>query len=195
MRVWARIIGKNPYVAVIQLNGGCNWGRKNLKWRILGEEHGRVDARFATPRATREGAMRTRFVGMAELFRGAPCAVVYGSHIEDVNTVIKRAEEALPESVLVGGRFGDSLIHARQWREVIDSDGEIAQYAKLLATIKQAPQLVRTIEAPTRGLADVISRGGRHRALAGVLGQHTKNLEARAECRQASSLNHNQITG
>lgn len=180
IRVWQRIIGEHPYVAVLQLTGGANWGRSNLKWRVLGEERGRaprVDARFATPRATREGALRTRYVGIAELFRGAPCAVVYGTDVSDVCAVVRRAEKTLPDAVLVGGRFGDFLIHGKQWREVLDSDGEIAQFAQLVGTLRQGSPLVAAFEAPTRGLTAALRNGARHQALTGILTQHSSNLD------------------
>lgn len=181
IRTWQRIIGENPYIAVLQLTGGSRWGRTNMKWRILGAPNpipDGVSARFATPAATREGALRTRFPGIAELFRSAPCAVVYGTQVEAVMDVVRRAEDLLNDAELVGGRFGDRLVHAQTWREALASEGEVAQFTQLVGALEQGAPLVRTLEAGGKGLAGALDQAAGRDALAGVLTQHATNLES-----------------
>ncbi len=183
IRVWQRIIAGNPYIVVLQLTGGTSWGRTNMKWRLLGAPDripDGVGARYATPRASREGALRTRFTGIAELFRAAPCAVIYGTDVAAVTDVVRRAEEELVDAVLVGGRFGDRLVHANTWREVLASDGETAQFARLVAALQQGAPLVRAFDAGTRGLAHALDASSGRNTLASVLTQHVSNLEGGA---------------
>lgn len=182
IRIWQRIIGENPYIAVLQLTGGSRWGRTNMKWRLLGAPDPippGVNARFATPAATRAGALRTRFPGIAELFRSAPAAVVYGTSVEAVMDVVRRAEDVLADAELVGGRFGDRLVHAATWREALAADGEVAETARLVQTLERGAPLVRVMEEGGRGLAGVLGEAG-GRGLVGLLAERAKGLDGAA---------------
>ena len=178
VRQWADIISNHPYVAVLQLTASVNWGRSNMKWRVLGEHAQNaplVDARFAVPRAAREGATRTKFVGMSHLFRSAPCAVVYGTDVGQVSSVVRRAQDQIRDAVLVGGRFGEDLIHARQWRQVLEAN-EREQFCELLGVLQSGTSLVRTIESPARGLATALNVAGGATKLATLLTKHEESM-------------------
>lgn len=176
IRTWTRIIGKNPYVAVLQLTGGRAWGRTNVKARILGEDQGlpTVDTRFAIPKFAREGAQRTRYVGLSELFRGMPSAVVYGDDVDDVVRVVKRAQEVLDGGLLVGGRFGDAIITRRVWDQVLESEGERAEWVKLVQVIATPPGFVKVLDTSARGLSQVVEQAGGAARLVRVLDQVEK---------------------
>ncbi len=178
MRQWVDIINNHPYVAVLQLTAGVNWGRSNWKWRVLGEHAQKaplVDAKFAVPSAAREGASRTKFVGMTELFRSSPCAVVYGTDVGDVSSVVRRTQDEISDAVLIGGRFGEELVHARQWRQVLEAD-EREQLCVLLGVLQNATPLVRAIDAPSRGLAAALNAAGGATKLVTLLSEHEKKM-------------------
>ncbi|KAI0565775.1 hypothetical protein FGB62_14g040 [Gracilaria domingensis] len=158
IRTWSKIIKDNPYVAVVQMTGGRAWGRTNMKHRILKERRDspHVNTRFAIPRAAREGSLRTPYVGLSELFRGGPCAVVYGDDIDDVVCVIKSATKQIDGGVLIGGKFGDGIVTARTWETVLSSEGERAEWAKLIAVLGAKPSLLNVLESPHRGLLNTL---------------------------------------
>lgn len=171
IRTWSRIIGENPYVAVLQITGGRAWGRSNMTARILGEDKGlqSVGVRFASPKAAREGALRTRYVGLSELFRGVPSAVVYGNDVGDVVRVLKRARQSIDGGMLVGGRFGDTIITARVWEEVLGSEGERAEWERLARVLGSPPGFVRVLDASSKGLYQALESGGGAAKLVRVL--------------------------
>ena len=171
IRKWSHIIQKHPYVAVLQVTGGRAWGRTNMKARILGpklnSEH--VGARFAVPRSAREGALRTRFHGISELFRSAPSAVVYGDDVDDVVSVVKRAKDTIDGGILVGGRFGEAIVTARVWEKVLESEGEKAEWARFIGLLAARPPLVGVLENQHRRMVDVVSQAGGGQRLVRVL--------------------------
>lgn len=193
IRLWTRIIEENRYIAVVQLAGGQSWGRSNMKSRILGEYYNHnnetdnetqqtsttnnnspivVNARYAVPRAAREGARRsTRYAPIANLFRTASCAVVYGTQVAPVAAVVKNATKVLKSSLLVGGRFGEDIVTAGRWAAALDSDGEAAEFARLIATLDAPhPALLQTLDSGSRGLATALDGAGA-KPLVGVLQQ------------------------
>lgn len=171
VRTWKRIIGDNPYVAVVQITGGRTWGRTNIKARILGDEKDSptVGVRFAVPRAAREGALRTKYVGLSELFRGSPSAVVYGSEIDNVVKVLRRARNVIDGGILVGGRFGDAIITSRVWADVLASEGERAEWAKFVQVVGAPPGFVDVLDRNAKGLAQTLENAGGAQRLARVV--------------------------
>lgn len=169
IRTWSRIIGGHPYVAVVHITGGRSWGRANTKARVLGDSPGAVGARFASAKHAREGARRTRFVGLAELFRGCPAAVVYGADAEAVAGAARRARDVIDGGVLVGGRFGDEIVTARAWEAVLRSEGRRAEWARLVRVLAAPPALARVLDAGGRGLAQSVEAAGGAARLARVL--------------------------
>lgn len=171
IRTWSRIIGENPYVAVVQITGGRAWGRTNVKARVLGDDKDRptVGARFAVPKAAREGAMRTRYVGLAELFRGGPSAVIYGNEVDDVVRVVKRAQSVIDGGVLIGGRFGDAIVTSRVWEDVLNSEGERAEWVKFVQVLGTPPGFVRVLDHSAKGLAQSLDSAGGAARLSRVL--------------------------
>lgn len=163
VRMWRDIFAASPYVAVLQLTGGRSWGRTNMRARVLGPRGASpaVDARYAVPWAARAAAEQTRFVGLAGLFRAAPCAVVYGHDPAAVLDTLERARGLLAGGVLLGGRFGGSVIPASAWEEAKELGGEDAVRAGLLRALAgQAPPLVRALDGGSAGLARVLEKGG-----------------------------------
>ncbi|PXF42191.1 hypothetical protein BWQ96_08111 [Gracilariopsis chorda] len=181
VRTWTNIINKNPYLAVVQITGGRAWGRTNMKHRILQQnsQSPHVNARFAIPRAAREGALRTQYKGLSELFRSGPCAVVYGDRIDDVVCVVKRATDQIDGGVLIGGKFGKGIITARTWETVLNSEGELAEWARFAAVLGRRPALIDALEGRGRGLLNVLEAAGARR-LTTVLDnmQNTTNDDA-----------------
>lgn len=171
VRTWSRIITENPYVAVIQITGGRAWGRTNMKARVLGDEKGlsTVNARFAVPKAAREGALRSRYVGLSELFRGGPCAVVYGNNVDDVVKVVKRAQDVIDGGIVVGGRFGNAIVTSRVWDDVLKSEGERAEWAKFVHVIGAPPKFLNILDRNAKGLAQNLEKAGGAQRLARVL--------------------------
>lgn len=178
IRTWSKIIGEHPYVAVVQATGGRAWGRTNVKARVLGEDKDRptVGARFASPKAAREGAMRTRYVGLSELFRGGPSAVVYGSEVDDVVRVVKRAKKVIDGGVLVGGRFGNAIVTSRVWEEVLQSEGEHAEWVKFVQVLSTPPAFVRVLDHGARGLVQSLETAGGAARLARVLDRMDESI-------------------
>lgn len=180
VREWSRIISENDYVAVLQLTRGVNWGRSNIKHRLKpvpesGEEP-TVDVKFAVPRVAREGALRTPYVGIGELFRSSPSAVVYGNDISQVCTTIEKADD-MGIATLIGGKFHDQLIHQRQWKTVLGTD-EKSTFAQLLQTVAHSsPKLVKTIQAGNTGLVNVIDKGNSSTPLLRLLNEHSKERD------------------
>lgn len=188
VREWSRIISENDYVAVLQLTRGVNWGRSNVKHRLKGigigseregvdidiDTENCVDVKFAVPRVAREGALRTRYVGMGELFRAAPSAVVYGNDIAGVCTTIERAD-TMGVATLIGGKFRDQLIHQRQWKTVLGTDEKTTLAQLLQAVSSGSPKLVKTMEAGNSGLVNVIDKGDRAKPLMRLLNEHSKS--------------------
>ncbi|CAN8072926.1 unnamed protein product [Agarophyton chilense] len=162
VRTWSKIIKDNPYVAVIQMTGGRAWGRTNMKHRILQERRDspHVNARFAVLSAAREGILRTPYVGLSELFRGSPCAVVYGDDIGDVVCVVKSATKQIAGGVLVGGKFGDGIVTARAWETVLSSEGERAEWVKLVGVLAAKPALLNVLDRQNLGLFNTLKSGG-----------------------------------
>lgn len=201
VRKWSKIIERHPYVAVLQMTDGPMWGRTNMKARLLGPDHDPsrppislslsppddsspsisthgvhsvpIDARFAVPRHAREGALRTSFVGLSPLFRSAGSAVVYGTELARVTAAVKRSREVLKHAELVGGRFGNNVVTARTWNEVLESEGELAEWTRLLSVLQMdAPGLVHTLELQGSQLVTALQGGGGQRVV--------RVLEARA---------------
>lgn len=165
VRTWTNIINKNPYVAVVQITGGRAWGRTNLKHRILQQNSGspHVGARFAVPSAAREGALRTPYAPLSELFRSGPCAVVYGDRIDDVVCVVKRAKDQIDGGVLIGGKFGTGIITARTWNTVLESEGELAEWTRFVAVLGRKPALIDALDGRSAGLVNALQAGGARR--------------------------------
>lgn len=161
-RKWASIIGDYPYVAVLQIVGGRAWGRTNMRARVLGPEKDSesVGARFASAKFAREGAGRTRFEGMAELFRGMPAAVVYGTELDEVVRVVKRARGCVDGALLVGGRFGQQIVGWRQWEEVLESEGEAAEWGRFLSAFGRPPGVMGVLDGSARGLYQAVEGAG-----------------------------------
>lgn len=178
IRKWSKIIGEKPYVAVLQVTGGRAWGRTNIKARVLGNDSGRpsVGARFAAPKYAREGAIRTRYVGLAELFRGSPSAVVYGNDVDDVVRVVKRAKDVIDGGILVGGKFGDTIITSRIWEEVLQSEGERAEWIKLVQVLAMPPGFVRVLDHGTKGLHQTLQNAGGAARLSRVLDRISESV-------------------
>lgn len=171
IRKWSKIIGENPYVAVLQITGGRAWGRTNVKARVLGEDMNRssVGARFASPKYAREGAKRTRYVGLSELFRGLPSAVVYGNDVDVVVRVLKRAKSIIDGGLLAGGKFGDAIVTSRIWEEVLKSDGERAEWVRFVQVLGTPPGFVRILDHGAKGLHQTLHNAGGAARLARVL--------------------------
>lgn len=188
-RTWARIIERTPYIAVLQLTAGGNWGRSNLKHRLLAaaerSHRDSVDARFAVPRWARAGAERTRFAAMSALFRAAPCAVVYGDSAPAVAQVVRGADKVLRDAVLVGGRFGEALVHPAAWQRAVElavpQAGAVDTHVELLGVLDNAGSLLRTVDAAggARGLAGVLREAALTRVVR-VLDVHAKGLAEQA---------------
>lgn len=173
IRKWSKIIQNNPYIAVLQITGGRAWGRTNLKARILTDhkESEHVNTRFAVPKSARDGALRTPFVGLSELFRSAPSAVVYGDDIDEVASVVRRARDVIDNAVLVGGRFGEAIITSRVWEDVLKSEGERAEWCRLLGVLGARPSIVGVMDRQHRSMLDVLSQAGGADRLVRVLSQ------------------------
>lgn len=171
VRLWSKIIEQNPYVAVVQVTGGRAWGRTNMKARLLGKHLNTegVNTRYAVPRAAREGALRTRFNEMSTLFRSAGSAVIYGREVADVVAVVKEATKRLDGGVLLGGRFGNNVVTANVWRTVLESEGETAEWGKLVGVLARRPPVVDVLDRSAGGLLDALGKGGRARRLSNVL--------------------------
>jgi hypothetical protein len=178
VRQWRHIIGSNPYIAVLQLTGGRSWGRTNMKARVLGDLGGepeRVDAKYAVPWAARAGAEQTRFVGLAGLFRSAPCAVVYGPDVGAVLAVVERARGVLDGAILVGGRFGDAVVGSRSWDTALSLGGEEGVRLELVQVLGAPPQLIPVLESGSRDLVKTTVSGGAG-LLTGVLQQRYRQV-------------------
>lgn len=187
VRKWAQIFGGHPYVAVVQLTGGTSWGRSNMKWRVLGDLSGNkcVGARYCTPRVGREGAMRTRYVGLAELLRGGTCAVVYGTQLNEVVDVLDRSLGMINGATLIGGRFGDQIVSAKVWHEVRKSDGELAQWQQFVHALDNAPSaLVKGIDTSSTQLLDTLDNAGGAKNLVTLLTQHSANGHAQTDVKE-----------
>lgn len=171
IRLWRKIIEDNPYVAVVETTGGRAWGRKNMRARILGEhlKDGLVGTRYAVPRSAREGAMRSRFKQLATLFRTGGSAVVYGKQIDPVVQVVKRAQDVIDGSLLVGGRFGGRVVTAPVWQRALDSEGEAAEWTQLLSVLAKPPGVIQILDQQSKGLVQVLRQGGRAQQLTGIL--------------------------
>lgn len=171
VRIWAKIIEQNPYVAVVQITGGRAWGRSNLKARILGEQLGSDDVgvRYAIPKSAREAATRTRFDSLGVLFRAGGSAVIYGQKIGPVVEVVKRARRTIDGGILIGGRFGENIVTARVWEMVLESDGEEAEWAKLFSVLSRRPPIVDVLERNSAGLVDALREGSRAQRLSNIL--------------------------
>lgn len=173
VRQWAGIIEKHDYIAVMQLTAGANWGRSNLKWRILSNAPEGIGAKFAVPRAARAGAERTRYAAMGALFRGAPCAVVYGDNAPDVARVVRQADTLLRDAVLIGGRFGDELVFGNTWRRAVDMDADKPKLELLGTLAANSTGLLATTKASARGLNSVLQHAAFNRIV--------RMLDVRAE--------------
>lgn len=163
VRMWRDIFANSPYVAVLQLTGGRSWGRTNMRARVLadGGPSAAADARYAVPWAARAAAQQTRFIGLAALFRAAPCAVVFGADAGAVLDTVERALALLDGGVLLGGRFGADVVAAGAWEEARALGGEDAVRAGLLRALAgQAPPLARVLDGSAVGLARAVDRGG-----------------------------------
>lgn len=171
IRTWQRILRDSPYVAVFHLTAGRAWGRTNMKARVLASDRPLVGARFAAGKYAREGARRTRYVGMAELFRGMPSAVVYGGEVDDVVRVVKRAQVVIDGGVLVGGRFGEDVVGSRVWQSVLDSEGERAEWGKLVGLLATPPAVLRVLEGSGSGLCRSLENASGGKRLVRVLDQ------------------------
>lgn len=95
---------------------------------------------------------------------------MYGDDVECVVDVVKRAMDLIDGSVLLGGRFGDGIITARVWEEVLESEGETAEWCKFLAILGRRPEVVDVLSAGSRGLVDALGSGGPRR-LVNVVGK------------------------
>lgn len=160
IRKWVGVLQTFPYIAVIQITGGRCWGRTNMKSRIL-EKSTDVNTRFAVPKCAREAALRTRFTGLSELFRGAPSAVVWGDDVDKVVEVVKRAVGVIDGGVVVGGRFGERIATARVWQTVLDSGGEKEEWGKLVGVLGKTPGVVQVLQRQQRGVLDAVEGGGK----------------------------------
>lgn len=164
IRTWRTIIEANAYVAVIQISGGRAWGRTNMKSRIIGplrDEGEGVDARFAVGRLAREGAQRTRFKGLEALFRGGSSAVVFGNGINEVVEGVRRAKKEIDGGFVVGGRFGERIVTGGIWDEVLESDGERAEWARFLKVVGAGtPAVAALLSRGSPGLVDALELAG-----------------------------------
>lgn len=173
VRIWRKIIEESPYIAVVQSTGGRSWGRTNMKAQILGGHlnNKSVGARYAIPKAAREGAMRTRFNQLSMLFRTSGSAVVYGHEVGPVVEVVKKARELINGSLLLGGRFGNDVVTARAWETILESDGEVAEWGRLIAVLDRPPQIIQMLDRSSQGLLGALTQGGRAHQLAHVIEQ------------------------
>lgn len=171
IRLWRKIIDENPYVAVVQVTGGRSWGGRNLKARILDKylSNGEVGTRYAVPRSAREGALRSRFGHLANLFRSCGSAVVYGHHADSVIETVKRAQKIIDGGLLVGGRFGEQVVTAPIWERALQSEGEVAEWTQLVTVLSQPPPLLDVIDRSSKGLVQVLQQGGRANQLTNIL--------------------------
>lgn len=175
VRQWSTILRENPYIAVVQLTGGRAWGRTNMKARVLGEHVGRdVGARFAVPKVVRAAAEQTKFKGIAELFRSAPSAVVYGTDVEAVAAVVANARKILDGAILVGGRFGDALVTPKTWEKVLESDGELAEWTRFVQVLAAPPAFLRVLDGNAAGLVQSVDAGAGAAKLVRVLDRHAE---------------------
>lgn len=174
IRLWLKIIDENPYIAVIQATGGQSWGRTNMKSRILGKYHNqqpqKVHARYAVPKAAREGALRSkRYKKLSSLFKTASSAVVYGQEVGPVAETAKLATELIRGGILIGGRFGDDIVTASVWKTVLESDGELQEWRKFVHLLDRPPPVISLLQQSNRGLLDAVENGGNAKELAHVL--------------------------
>lgn len=177
VRNWSKIIEENPYVAVVQVTGGRAWGRTNMKSRILGKHYGseHVGARYAVPKVAREGIKRTRFVGLSDLFRGSPSAVIYGSQVDPVVETIKRATDIIDGGILIGGRFGENIVTAKTWQKVLESDGELEEWKKFVTILSKPPPILQLLDQQSKGMIDVVQKAGGQQDLVHVLNKIQEN--------------------
>lgn len=174
IRVWQRIIENNPYVAVVQSTGGGAWGRTNMKARILADHRNNelVGARFAVPRAAREGSLRTsKYQRLSTLFKTAGSAVVYGKKVEPVVDAVKQATKLISGAYLVGGRFGEDIITAATWKTVLESEGEAAEWAKFITVLGQTPPFIPILDRSASGVLHSVQQAGRATNLINILEQ------------------------
>lgn len=163
-RKWRNIFQNHPYVAIVQLTGGRSWGRINMRARVLGDHVHQpsppdpsrpfVDARYAVPSCARAAAAQTTVPGLENLFRSAPSAVIYGETVGVVLEVLARAREKLDGGLLVGGRFGNEVVHGSAWEEAAELQSEEKVRVGLLRVLEgAAPGLVQVLDA---GKADIV---------------------------------------
>lgn len=165
VRKWRDVFQHHPYIAVVQLTGGRSWGRTNMRARVLGAQT-TVDARYAVPSAARLAASQTAFAGLSNLFHAAPSAVIFGHGADDVLDVVARATDILDGGLLVGGRFGESVVHGADWARAADLGGESAVRAGLVRALEgAAPRLVRVLDGGGEGLVRTIGAGGGERVV------------------------------
>jgi ribosomal protein L10 len=176
VRQWQNIIANHSYVAVLQLTGGRSWGRTNMRARVLGDRYGtpEVGAKYAVPWAARAGAEQTRFVGLATLFQSAPSAVIFGHEISAVLDVIARTRKEVEGSILLGGRFGDTIVSARVWDEVGAMESEDELRLKLIQLLSAPPGFLRILDGNAARLTRVLQGSGASaRSLVRVLERHS----------------------
>lgn len=178
VRLWRNIISNNPYVAIVQITGGKSWGRANMRSRVLGDlfKSGKVDARYAVPWAAREGAAQANFVGLSQLFRSSPSAVIFGSDLNAVLEVLERATNMLEGGVLVGGRFESEIITAQSWIEVRELGGQEAVRKGLIRALQTTPGFIRALDDSAKQLVRVGISAGGAQSLARVLDVRVHDL-------------------